>query len=321
MGVIALIYGVMWTVLMGAFIGLPGLLIMLCVPPWRRALLRHPRKFAVLMLICVCVVGYTLFQVVVSYRENKLLNPKLEDAVQVQGLNFPAGTRLHLRSAEPLDGSGQPQVYGLANLRGAEFAVPHTIKGMRVSTLQMTLPLAVDLKLVGDQEVEGWPCRGGSWVHLGFGEHTRFQPEHWQFSDCQLVAGTKIAGLNWPDSSQLYKLDTGYAVTHFRSTSTVFIDGIELANVSVRLDPQRTLVRWDGNLKSPLTLGEWTYPQGMRVQQNAPHTLIFSADEYYTGRNLHSGKKLGPGQSIEQHRLDGSELWIKPSTEVEGFDR
>lgn len=321
MGVIALIYVVMWTVLMGAFIGLPGLLIMLCVPPWRRALLRHPRKLAVLMLVCVCVVGFTLFQVVVSYRENKLLNPKLEDAVRVQGLDLPAGTRLHLRTAEPLDGDGSPRLFGQANLLGAEFAAPHTIKGMRVSTLQMDLPFVVNLKLVGDQEVEGWPCRGGSWVRLSFGEHARFQPEHWQFSDCQLVPGAKIAGLNWPDSSQLYKLDTGYAVTHLGSTPTVSIDGIELANVSVRLDSQRTLVCWKGNLKNPLTLGEWTYPQGMKVQQNAPHTLIFSADEYYTGRNLHSGKRLGPGKSIEQHRLDGSELWIKPSTEVEGFDR
>ena len=110
-------------------------------------------------------------------------------------------------------------------------------------------------------------------------------------------------------------------MTHLGSTPTVSIDGIELANVSVRLDSQRTLVCWKGNLKNPLTLGEWTYPQGMKVQQNAPHTLIFSADEYYTGRNLHSGKRRGPGKSIEQHRLDGSELWIKPSTEVEGFDR
>jgi hypothetical protein len=319
-GVIALIYVVLWTVLLGAFTGLPILLIMLCVPPWRRALLRHPRKLAVLALVCVSVVGATLFQVAVSYRDNLIRNPKLDHAVQVEGLVLPAGTRLHLGAIEPLDGSGLPQIHGLASLQSADFPAPNTVRGLRVLALQIFRPQEVQLTLAGDQEVEGWPCRGGSRVTMVATEQTRLQPDHWQFSDCELVPGTPIAGVSWPEGSHLYKQDVGYTVGYFGSAQTTSIDGIELTYASIKLDALRTLVHWEGKLKNPLTLGEWTYPPGMRVGQNAPSTLIFRADRYYTGRNLHTGKGLSPGQSIEQHVLDGSELWIKPDTEVEGFN-
>ena len=65
----ALFYAMFWWFLMVGFIGLPVLLIMLCIPAWRRPLLRHPRKVGAMALVCVSVVGLTSYRLWVDHRE------------------------------------------------------------------------------------------------------------------------------------------------------------------------------------------------------------------------------------------------------------
>ncbi|MFJ4197119.1 hypothetical protein [Pseudomonas sp. NPDC089534] len=321
MALIALIYMTVWWLVIGSFLGLPILLIMLCVPAWRRPLLRHPRKLGALTLVATSVVGVTTYQILSSYQENLRRNPTLDHAEQIEGLDLPAGTRLHLKAAEPLEAGGQPQAQALASLEAAEFGAPHTVMGLRVSALQMYGSDEANLKLVGNQTVDGWPCAGASWVVARFNRQARLRPELWRFSRCELVPGTHIAGVDWPADSQVLQRDVGYSVSHYGTSPAITLDGLALKNVSVRLDAQRGRLHWEGQLRTPMTLGDWHYPEGMRVGQIMPYTLVFRADGYYTGRNLRTGEGLAPGHSIEQHVLDGAELWIKPDSEVEGFDR
>jgi hypothetical protein len=58
----AFLYVMVMNGLLMSFIALPALLIGLCVPGWRRQMLRQPRRFGALGLICLMTVGYTLLR-------------------------------------------------------------------------------------------------------------------------------------------------------------------------------------------------------------------------------------------------------------------
>ncbi len=316
----ALFYAMFWWFLMVGFIGLPVLLIMLCVPAWRRPLLRHPRKVGAMALVCVSVVGLTSYRLWVDHRERQLRNPTLDHAVQVGELTLPAGASVHLSTLEPLDEKGEPQIHGLASVRSAEFIAPHAIAGIKVSALKMYFLPEAELLLAGDQVVDGWPCAGGTWLKMSVTEETRLQPERWRFSACTLVAGAQIAGETWPAQSRIYREGDEYTVSDWMAREPVSVRGIVLSSVSVTLDQQHRLLRWDGQLENPLTVGDWQYPHGVRVAQNSPGTLMFSPSKSDAVRNLRTGKGLKLNHSILQRQSDGSVLWIKPNAEVNVID-
>ncbi|MBV4472937.1 hypothetical protein [Pseudomonas botevensis] len=319
MAIIALVYIVGWTLLLVGFIGLPMLLIMFCVPGWRGALLRHPRKTSVLSLVCISVVGVTLYQVITSYHDNQRRHPKLAHAFQVEGLALPAGATLHLETPEPLDERGRLSAHAAASLTEAEFVAPHTVAGLSVTTLRFR-GSEVEMKLAGDQLVQGWSCKAGSRLTMNFEVPARLQPDLWQFNRCELVAGTQVAGVVWPADSQVYRLDTGYVLSHWGQAEAMSINGLALKNVEVRLNVQRQLLNWKAQLTQPMTLGEWQYPAGMRVGQSTPHTLVFRSDRYYAGRNVRTGETLEVEHSIQQRMTDGIVLWIKPDAELKASD-
>ncbi|MDX9671667.1 MULTISPECIES: hypothetical protein [unclassified Pseudomonas] len=320
LGLIGLFYALFWWLLLVSFIGLPVLLIMLSVPAWRRSLLLHPRKLAAIALVCVPVVGLTVYQMVSSAQDSRARNPRLDHDVQIGNMALPAGTRLHLSTLEPLDENGQPQVHGLASLDRADFAGPHSLAGMQVSAIKMYRLPETELLLVGDQVIDGWPCAGGSWLTMTVTEQTRLQPERWAFGACTLVGGTRIVGETWPAESRVYREDDHYSVSDWMAKEPVSMRGIVLSSVTVKLDKQRRLLRWDGQLQNPMTLGEWQYPHGMRVGQSHPGTLMFSPSQSYAARNLRTGEGLKLNHSILQRRSDGSVLWIKPNAEVNVAD-
>ena len=58
----ALLYVTVMNILLLMFIGLPTLLIGLCIPGWRRRMLRQPWRFGALGLACLLVVGFTVYR-------------------------------------------------------------------------------------------------------------------------------------------------------------------------------------------------------------------------------------------------------------------
>lgn len=320
MGVISLVYVTVWAVVMAAFFGLAVLLTMLCVPSWRRSLARHPRKAGALALICLPVVGITLWQIISSIADTIGRNFRLQHDVQVEALSLPAGTLLHLMALEPLDRNGQPQIHGLASLDTARFPAPHTLMGAQVTSMQMDGLTSAELRLASDQVIDGWPCAADTLMRVNFDEATRLHPEHWQFGACTLVGGTQIAGVTWPTDSHVENQGREYSVSHWRKPETISIQGIELSNATMRLDDHRKLLRWDGQLHNPMTLGEWRYPRDMRVTQNRPRTLMFTSNTSLTAQNLRTGENLKPNVSILQGFPGGAVRWIKPNAEIDVLD-
>lgn len=320
MGVISLVYVTVWAVVMAAFFGLAVLLTMLCVPSWRRSLLRHPRKGGVLALICLPVVGMTIWQLISSVADTIGRNFRLQHDVQVEALSLPAGTLLHLMVLEPLDKDGQPQIHGLASLDTAHFPAPHSLMGAQVTSLQMYGRTTAELRLASDQVIDGWPCASGTLMTVHFDEEFRLHPKRWQFGGCTLVAGTQIAGVTWPADSHVENQGREYSVSHWRRSESISIQGIELSNATMRLDDHRKLLRWDGQLQKPMTLGEWQYPREMHVGQDRPRTLMFTSNTSLTAQNLRTGDSLKPNVSILQGIPGDAVRWIEPNAEIDVLD-
>jgi hypothetical protein len=316
----ALFYAMFWWFLIVGFIGLPLLLIMLGVPAWRRPLLRHPRKVAVMALVCGSVVGLTSYQLWLNHRERELLNPRLDHAVVVGELALPAGARVHLNALEPLDANGEPQTHGLASLSSVEFPAPHVVAGITVSALRLYFPPDTEMLLAADQVIDGFPCAGGTWVTVSATEQTRLQPERWRFTACTLVAGSVIAAETWPAQSRVSREGDAYTVHNWLAEAPVSLRGIVLSNVIVTLDAQRRLLHWEGQLENPVTVGEWQYPHGTTVAQNRPDTLMFSPSPLSPASNLRTGQSLRRDHSILQRQADGRVLWIKPNGEIDAPD-
>lgn len=317
---ISLMYVMVWTVCTAAFIGLTVLVIMLCVPTWRRALLRHPRKVSVLGLLCLSVVGVTINQITSSIADTLARNLRLKHEVQVEGLKLPAGTWLHLMTIDPLDANGQPQIHGLASLDTARFPAPQTLMGARVSSLQMYHLTSGEMRLVGDQIIDGWPCARDTLLTVNFSEETRLRPDLWQFDGCTLVAGAKVAGLAWPTKSGVQKQGNEYSVSYWQASESVSIQGIELMTATVELDQQRNPLHWSGQLRNPMALGDWRYPRGTRAAQGKPQTLRMTSSQTYTAKNVRTGETLKPNYSILQRVPNGQVIWIKPNAEIDDLD-
>ncbi|POA29464.1 MULTISPECIES: hypothetical protein [unclassified Pseudomonas] len=311
----AMIYVTLLNVVFLSFIGLPALLIALLLPGWRRQMLRQPRRFGFLALVCAAVVICTLWKIHRDAERDKALNPRLEQDAQLDGLQLPAGTQLHLKALEPLGPDGQPQLHGLRSLDYAEFAAPHMIMGVQITALQMygSGPLSKML-LASDQVVDGWPCAGGTWVMLDIADEDRLQPSRWRFTSCTLAHGAKVAGVTWPYRSEVNRYDGQYSVqTVGLASPSVVVQGIALSVVTLKLDESRQPERWDGQLAEEMTLGDWQYPKGMRVRQDTPHTLMFSPSKSYSALNRRTGETLRAGRSILQRSTDGIVKWIKPN--------
>jgi len=312
----AMIYATLLSLVLLSFIGLPLLLIGLLIPACRRRMRRQPLHFGALAGVCAIFVVCTLWKIHSDDRLRKALHPELEQDVQLDGLPLPAGAKLNLETLEPLDSQGQPQPYGLRSLYYAKFAAPHTINGVEVTELQMygSGPFSKML-LSRDQVVAGWPCAGGTRVTLDIADEDRLQPSRWRFSACTLVTGADVAGVKWPDSSEVRQYDGRFSIdTIGLASPAVVIQGIALSSLSLDLDKQRQPGRWSGQLAQDLTLGDWHYPRGMRVRQDTPGTLMFSPSKSDSAQNLRTGETLDAGRSIQQRRENGAVLWIKPNT-------
>ncbi|SDY66719.1 hypothetical protein SAMN03159453_01129 [Pseudomonas sp. NFIX28] len=308
----AMMYGTLLNLVLLSFIGLPLLLIALLIPACRQRMRRQPRHFGALAGVCAIIVVCVLWKIHRDDQLNKAHHPQLEQDVQLDGLQLPAGAKLYLRTLEPLDAQGQPQPHGLRSLVYAEFAAPHTINGVEVTELQMYGSGSSSKMLLSrDQVVAGWPCAGGTWVTLDIADEDRLQPSRWRFSACRLVTGADVAGVKWPDSSEVRQYDGRFRIG--LASPAVVIQGIALSNLSLDLDEQRQPGRWNGQLAQDLTLGDWHYPRGMRVRQDAPGTLMFSPSQSDCAQNLRTGETLDAGRSIQQRRDNGAVLWIKPN--------
>ena len=312
----AMLYLAVLNVVFLSFVGLPALLIALCVPAWRRQMLRQPRRFGALGLVCLSVVGAMSCKYWLNAADDRARNPTLEQDVQVEGLPLPAGARLHLRTVEPLDQYDQPQSHGLPSLFAAEFAAPHPIKGVHVTALEMYGPPYVKLRLASDQVVDGWPCAGDTWVTFDIDEETRLQPDRWRFESCTLVANTEMGGLTWPAGSYVHRSGEEYELRPWGKRERVVLQGMPLSSptLTVKLDKQQRAVGWEGQLDERTTFGDWQYLRLTRVRQDAPHTLMFSPNKGDPAYNLRTGETLKAGHSILQRSPDGAVLWIKPNT-------
>ncbi|AZD05135.1 hypothetical protein [Pseudomonas chlororaphis] len=311
----AMMYGTLLNLVLLSFIGLPLLLIALLIPACRHRMRRQPLHFGVLAGVCVIIVVCVLWKIHRDNQLNKAHHPQLEQDVQLDGLQLPAGAKLNLGTLEPLDAQGRPQSHGLRSLYYAEFAAPHRINGVEVTELQMygSGPFSKML-LSRDQVVAGWPCAGGTWVTLDIADADRLQPSRWRFSACTLVTGADVAGVKWPDSSEVRQYDGRFSIdTIGLASPAVVIQGIALSDLSLDLDEQRQPGRWRGQLAQDLTLGDWHYPRGMRVRQDTPGTLMFSPSKSDRAQNLRTGETLDAGHSIQQRRESGAVLWIKPN--------
>ncbi|MHC8329600.1 hypothetical protein [Pseudomonas sp. LB1P83] len=312
----AVLYVTVLNLVFLAFVGLPVLLIALCVPVWRQQMLRQPRRFSVLGLVCLSVVGVMSGKYWQDDANDRARKPTLERDVQVEGLPLPAGARLHLATVNPLDQYGQPQLYGLPSLFAAEFVAPHRIKGIHVTALEMFGPPYVKLRLASDQAVDGWPCADNTWLTFEIDEETRLQPERWRFESCTLVANTELGGLIWPSGSYVHRYGEEFDLTHGSKREQVVLQGVPMSSptLTLKLDKQQKSVGWEGQLDVGITFGDWQYPHLTRVRQDTPHTLLFSPNKSDPAHNLRTGETLGVGQSILQHSPDGAVLWIKPNT-------
>ncbi|CAI9006578.1 DUF3488 domain-containing protein [Pseudomonas chlororaphis] len=313
----AMIYATLLNLVLLSFIGLPLLLIAWLIPAFRHRMRRQPLHFGALAGVCAIIVVCTLWKIYSDDQLRKALHPQLEQDVQLDGLPLPAGAQLNLGTLEPLDSQGQPQPHGLRSLYYAKFAAPHTINGVEVTELQMygSGPFSKML-LSRDQVVAGWPCAGGTWVTLDIADADRLQPSRWRFSECTLVAGADVAGVKWPNSSDVrQQYDGRFRINSIGLASpAVVIQGIALSSLSLDLDERRQPGRWNGQLAQDLTLGDWHYPRGMRVRQDTPGTLMFSPSKSDSAQNLRTGETLDAGRSIQQRREGGAVLWIKPNT-------
>ncbi|WP_277592056.1 hypothetical protein [Pseudomonas chlororaphis] len=311
----AMMYVTLMNLVFLSFIGLPLLLAALLIPTYRRQMRRQPLRFGALGVACAVIVVCVLWKIHRDNQLNKAHHPQLEQDVQLDGLPLPAGAKLNLRTLEPLDAQGRPQPHGLRSLYYAQFASPHTINGVEVTELQMygSGPFSKML-LSRDQVVAGWPCAGGTWVTLDIADEDRLQPSRWRFSACRLVTGADVAGVTWPDSSEVRQYDGRFSIdTIGLASPAVVIQGIALSDLSLDLDEQRQPGRWRGQLAQDLTLGDWHYPRGMRVRQDTPGTLMFSPSKSDRAQNLRTGETLDAGHSIQQRRESGAVLWIKPN--------
>lgn len=312
----AMMYGTLLNLLMLSFIGLPLLLLALLIPASRRRMRRQPLRFGALAAVCALFVACTLWKVHRDDQRNQALHPRLEQDVQLDGLQLPAGTQLSLDTLEPLDAQGRPQPHGLRSLVFVEFAAPHAINGVEVTQLRMYGGGPFSKMLLSrDQEVMGWPCAGGTWVTLDIADEDRLQPSRWRFSSCTLVAGSDVAGVKWPASSEVSRYDDSFSLNTLGLASpSVVIQGLALSDLTLKLDEQRRPGRWSGQLAQDLTLGDWHYPRRMRVRQDTPGTLMFSPSRSDSAHNLRTGETLDAGRSIQQRSDSGAVLWIKPNT-------
>ncbi|MGB6214187.1 hypothetical protein [Pseudomonas mandelii] len=312
----AMLYVTVLNVVLLAFVGLPALLIALCVPAWRRQMLRQPRRFGALGLVCLSVVGAMSGNYWLDAANDRARKPTLEHDVQVEGLPLPAGTRLHLSTVDPLDQYDQPQAHGLPSLIAAEFVAPHRIKGINVTALEMFGPPYVKLRLASDQAVDGWPCANDTWVTFEIDEETRLQPDRWRFESCTLVANTEMGGLTWPSGSYVHRYGEEYELTPGGKRERVVLQRVALSGptLTLKLDKQQKAVGWEGQLNDRITFGDWQYPRLTRVREDSPHTLLFSPNKSNPAHNLRTGEMLKAGHSILQRSSDGAVQWIMPNT-------
>lgn len=120
---------------------------------------------------------------------------KKEEAVE--GIPFPAGTRVRFRSRH-------------GELMGAMLPHPMVIENMKVSGWvsfsyrydeQPPRPHISAASLEGDHVVQGVPCKGGTEVILG--------GQSGQVTSCMLSAPFQAAGAMWPAATKMYRFEDG----------------------------------------------------------------------------------------------------------------
>lgn len=296
-----------------AVLSVPGLLALglaLALPRSRRHVLARPWRFGLLggVLLCFAALGVLMLcqerQMEAEMQaEHDALNPRLERDLQLGELTFPAGSQVRLDTFEPLDWEGQPQPHGLDSLIEAWLPKPQQVLGLEVDALELPLHHYFSrLRLARDSQVEGWPCSGNDWVEYRREVEERLQPSRWHFDRCPLVPGSRLLGVDWPLGSQVYRNGAGWTLRVSDSAAPLRLDGMSLLELSLVLDGNRALLRWDGRLTEPFALGEWDYPAGTRVRYLDGLRLLFSPTRDAPARNRVNGEQLAFGQSLIQAR-------------------
>ncbi|MCU9951035.1 hypothetical protein [Pseudomonas sp. PDM13] len=310
-----LIFGIAVLLAVLSVPGLLGLGLALALPRSRRHVLARPWRYGVLGVL---LLGFAVLGVLMLCEERRMeaemqaehdaLNPRLERDLQLGELVFPAGSQVRLDTFEPLDWQDQPRPHGLESLIEAWLPQPQPVLGLEVDALELPLHHYFSrLRLARDSQVDGWPCAGNDWVEYRREVEERLQPSRWHFDRCPLVPGSRLLGVDWPLGSQVYRTGPGWTLRVSNSAGPQALEGMSLLELSLVLDADRALQRWDGRLAEPHALGDWDYPAGTRVRHLDDQRLLLSPTRDAPARNRVDGEQVDFGRSIVQAR-DGREL-------------
>ncbi|WP_421548252.1 hypothetical protein [Pseudomonas sp. QD4] len=327
---IAFMYLYLLLILCGASAaGLVSLVMALRHPEKRQRLRKRLWLHVPLTLAMLFFVGLGLKFVwgmvalsVAQQERTQALNPRLQADLQLDELHFPAGTLVKLDTLDPVDWKGESQLSGLQSVAYATFKTPQSVLGLQVSDIDMPPHYYFSkLLLVGDQQIAGWPCKGGGWVSFDRTVEDRTFPSRWRFDECHMSPDARLADVTWPAGSQVFHESSGFIVrTDGEVPRPVAYQGMQFLSLTLDLDENQQLRQWSGVLAQPVQLGEWHYPAGMRVRQEAPDRLLFSPTRESTAVNHQTRKKLSVGRSILQQRADGAVLDIQPNDKVGVID-
>lgn len=331
--------GLLGILLLLGLLGLCGLLllaVLLLRAGSRAALRRHPWRSGLLTLLSLLLSMPALLLLVELHQQQaaqqaraEALNPTLQEPLQLDGVHFPAGTRVQLQRLEPQNdwASGAPLAYGLASLQRASFSTPQVIRGLQVTALEAPSSYFYSsLQLAHDQTVEGWPCAATVPVEYRREIVDRLQPQNWRLQACGLQAQAHLAGVVWPAGSQLLREGDGWRLRYSRSDTgqpAVAHAGMQLEWLDMDLDAEGRPLRWQGSLAAPLRLGGVEYAARTDVQALAEGRLLFSprrAPAYDHQRQ----RSIAPGRSLLQaadgrvlREADNAELGVIDWLELE----
>lgn len=309
--------------------GLLTLFVLLIWPVGRSRLLASPRRSLVILALLMLAGLPALAMLVQTWQQQQVLrdeqlalNPLLEAPVQLDGVVFPPGSRVHLERLEPTPHwqTGEPQPHGLQTIQQAEFPVPQRIRGLLVRALEApSSHLFSSLTLDGAQTVDDWPCAASAPVHFLRDPEDRLRPDRWAFSDCTLQEDVVLGEVRWPADSQVRRTEYGWQLSFEDEAGVGMVHGgLQLRQLLVRLDEQREVLGWEGQLAQAQGFGSVRHPAGSEVRVRRDGNLLFSP-RGEAAVDLQGGEAVPPGRSLLQ-AADGRRLGVFDNAEVGVID-
>jgi hypothetical protein len=173
-----------------------------------------------------------------GWLHERLRAPLHEDSVQAASL---LGVPLPVGSALEYEEDGR---WG-RTLVAATPPVPVPVGELRVRSLRRTTDESLEVRLSGDQQIDGWHCLASQPLSVSRKNGL------WRLGRCS-VAATRIGGFSWPAATLLQRPDDRIDLTWLDEAylcdgacSPMFWHGLQLSSAQGKYDAQLHLLAWN----------------------------------------------------------------------------